>query len=116
MSEVPLCREKRASPHPLPVVHVCRQFFFCIVKSFRVSSNLFGPVIPSFLALSGRFTFTVRRHKINKDSLSAERAGEYFSSFEQELLHPTPDSGLGVLICAEITRGRCIREEERILY
>ena len=29
-----------------------------------------GPVDPSFRALSGRLKFTVRRHKINNDSLS----------------------------------------------
>ena len=38
----------------------------------RVSSSLLGPVAPSFRALSGRLTFTVRRHKFNKDSHSAE--------------------------------------------
>ena len=29
-----------------------------------------GPVDPSFRALSGRLTFTVRRNKFNQDSLS----------------------------------------------
>ena len=32
----------------------------------RVSSNLLGPVVPSFRASSGRLKFTVRRHKFNK--------------------------------------------------
>ena len=31
-----------------------------------------GPVVPSFRALSGRLKLTVRRHKSNKDSLSAQ--------------------------------------------
>ena len=31
--------------------------------------TLLGPVDPSFRALSGRLTFTVRRHKFNEDSL-----------------------------------------------
>jgi hypothetical protein len=35
-----------------------------------VSSCLFGPVDPSFRALSGRLKFTVRRHKLNTDFLS----------------------------------------------
>ena len=35
----------------------------------RVSSSLLGPVDPSCRALSGRLKFTVRRHKLNKDSL-----------------------------------------------
>ena len=35
----------------------------------RVSSSLLGPVDFSFRALSGRLKFTVRRHKLNKDSL-----------------------------------------------
>jgi len=34
-----------------------------------VSSSLLGPAVPSFRALSGRFTFTVRRHKFNKYSV-----------------------------------------------
>ena len=33
----------------------------------RVVKSL-GPVVPSFRTLSGRFTFTVRRHEFNKDS------------------------------------------------
>ena len=33
--------------------------------------SLLSPVDPSFRALSGRLKFTVRRHKFNKDSLSA---------------------------------------------
>ena len=37
----------------------------------RVSSSLLGPAVPSFRALSGRLKFTVRRHKFNKDYLSA---------------------------------------------
>jgi len=35
----------------------------------RVSSSLLGPVVPSFRALSRRLKFTVRRHKVNEDSL-----------------------------------------------
>ena len=34
--------------------------------------SLLGPVDPSFRALSGRLKFTVRGHKLNKDSLSQE--------------------------------------------
>ena len=41
----------------------CIGFTACIVKS------PLGPVDPSFRALSGRLTFTVRGHKFNKDSL-----------------------------------------------
>ena len=36
----------------------------------RALSNLPGPVVPSFRALSGCLTFKVRRHKFNQDSLS----------------------------------------------
>jgi len=36
----------------------------------RVSSSLLGPVDPAFRAFYGRLKFTVRRHKVNKDSLS----------------------------------------------
>ena len=36
----------------------------------RVSSSLLGPAAPSFRALSRRLKFTVRRHKLCKDSLS----------------------------------------------
>ena len=39
----------------------------------RVSFSLLGPVDPSFRALSGRPKFTVRRHKLNVDSLSVQR-------------------------------------------
>jgi len=42
-----------------------------IKVAHRVSSSLLGPVVPSLRALSGRFDFTVRRHKFNKDSLSS---------------------------------------------
>ena len=42
---------------------VCR---FLVVH--RASSSPLGPVAPSFRALSGRLKFTVRRHKIHKDS------------------------------------------------
>ena len=37
----------------------------------RSQLSLLGPVDPSFPALSGRLKFTVRRHKLNKDALSA---------------------------------------------
>ena len=39
-------------------------------------SSPLGPVDPSFRALSGLFSFTIRRHKFNKDSLiSSPRGG-----------------------------------------
>ena len=38
----------------------------------RVSSILLGPVLPSFLALSGRLKFTVRRHHFDKDPPPAQ--------------------------------------------
>ena len=34
-----------------------------------------GPAIPSFRALSGRLQSTVRRHQLNKDSLSVRLKG-----------------------------------------
>ena len=37
----------------------------------RVSSSVLGPAVPSFRALSGRLTFTFRRHKSDTDSLSS---------------------------------------------
>ena len=42
---------------------------------YRVSSDLLGPINPSFRAISGRLKFTVRRHKFNQDSLSLEGGG-----------------------------------------
>jgi len=54
----------------------------------RVSSSLLGPVHPSFRALSGRLKFMVRRHKLNKDSLSfsAHRASSRSVILEAHIL------------------------------
>ena len=42
----------------------------CITQLlYIVYCRLLGPVVHSFRALSGHLTFTVRRHKFNKDSL-----------------------------------------------
>ena len=38
----------------------------------RISSSLLGPVVPLFRAISGFLMCTVRRHEINKDSLSSK--------------------------------------------
>ena len=36
------------------------------LNTWRVSSNLLGPVDPSFRDISGRYKLTVRRHKFSK--------------------------------------------------
>ena len=45
-----------------------------LVMAVGVSSNLLGPVVLSFRALSGRFKFTVRRHTFNQGFFSFEDA------------------------------------------
>ena len=55
---------------------VLRPVGFGVSGLHRVSSSLSGPADPPFRALSGRFTFTVRRHNFNTNSLpSGQRVG-----------------------------------------
>ena len=59
------------------------------------------PVDPSFRALSGRLNFTVRRHKFNKDSLSAQfqRCAARRRRRRRSLLHPRPPPPLPHSVC-----------------
>ena len=51
----------------------CQTLFVADKLYIENRPSLFGPVDPSFRALSGRLKFTVRSHKFDKDSLSCFR-------------------------------------------
>jgi len=88
-----------------------------------------GPVDPSFRALSGRRKFTVRRHKFNKDILSAfvSKASEYATCFKQlvsaGLAELTELARRSVCAAGECKRRvvfmsalSCVRARERVLH